>query len=194
MNPDQYMAAQMHMAALYTQAWAPAPAYGSFVRRLGALVIDCVIVLGAMFIGGFLVGLFGGVTAVDRLERLDSFGSGGTVLINLFMTLVMIGFNALGGTPGKRALGLRITNREGGLPGPALAAIRAWPWIVLTLCNAAMWMVVRQSGGEDVSPTMLQGLTVVAEAVWLIGCFFVLGTRYKQALHDKLAGTYVIRT
>jgi uncharacterized RDD family membrane protein YckC len=192
MSPDQYINQQMQMAAMYSQPYAAAPSYGSFFRRFGALIIDMIIVLVLFFIGGFMVGLVGGSDTVQTLEDADRFGSAGSILSNMIMTAMIIGFNAIGGTPGKRMLGLRITNQEGGLPGFALATIRAWPWIVVLLCNLAYWFAASGSDGADSS--LLEGVSVLAQVIWFIGCFFVLGTKYKQTLHDKLAGTYVIKS
>jgi uncharacterized RDD family membrane protein YckC len=193
MPPDQFIAAQMHMASMYTNAWvAPAPAYGSFLRRLGALLIDSVLAFVVLFIGILVVGLAGGENGFDRLDQLDTFGAGPATVMNLVFAAITIGFTALGGTPGKRMVGLRITNREGGVPGPALAAIRSWPWIAVALCNLGFWIASRGTEGADA--TLLESVSTIAQIVWFFGCFVVLGTRYKQALHDKLAGTYVIRT
>jgi uncharacterized RDD family membrane protein YckC len=193
MPPDQYIAAQMHMASVYTNAWvAPAPAYGSFLRRLGALFIDAIAVFVLFLIGGFMVGLLGGTDAVDNMSAADQFGTGGSIVSNLILLVFVVGFTAIGGTPGKRIVGLRITNKEGGLPGLAIATIRAWPWIAVVLCNLAYWLAARGANNPD--SFILEAASGLAQLVWFVGCFFVLGTKYKQALHDKLAGTYVIRT
>ena len=194
MTAQQYANPQYLQGAYVPVGAIAMPAYGSFFRRLGALTIDLVVVFFAFFLSGIMIGIAGGSDAAETLASLDEFGSGGTVVVNAALTAALVGFNALGGTPGKRMLGLRITNREGGLPGISLAIVRAWPWIALTLTNVAMYVAVQSSDSADVSSSLLERVTYLAQGIWLIGCFLALGTKYKQSLHDKLAGTYVIRS
>lgn len=192
MSADQYVAAQMQIASQFSHPYAAIPSYGTFWRRFGALAIDMIIAFVLLVMGGFLVALLGGERAIATLENADRFGSAGAILSNVVLVVVTVICNAMGGTPGKRVLGLRITNKDGGLPGFALAVIRAWPWIVVLLCNLAFFMVARNSSNPD--SALLGGVSLLAQVIWFIGCFFVLGTKYKQTLHDKLAGTYVIKS
>jgi uncharacterized RDD family membrane protein YckC len=194
MSPEQYMAMQMQAAAMYTQGYRPAPAYGSFWRRFAAYLIDLVLIFMLFFAVGIFVGIFGDPDALSGLTGDTVDGKPISVIANVLITVMIVGFTALGGTPGKRAVGLKITNAEGGLPGLALAVIRSWLWVVVALLNVVMWVVIRSADGESVDTGLLELVAMAVQLVWLVGCFFVLGTKYKQALHDKLAGTYVIRT
>ena len=46
----------------------------------------------------------------------------------------------------------------------------------------------------SITLSVLHGPSYIADFAWFFGCIAVIFTQHKQALHDKLAGTYVIRT
>lgn len=113
------------------------------------------------------------------------------------MILYGLGFTALGATPGKRLLGLRIVDREQRRPGLARSFVRnlipgfKWCWPILIFLLDPRF---------DYYLEVYQPLRFIVLLLFF-GPLFVLISElaaiaekpYRQVLHDKLAGTYVIR-
>jgi uncharacterized RDD family membrane protein YckC len=101
----------------------PAPAYGSFLRRVQAVLLDAVVVVAAVVI----------IFIASELTR-DSSSSGRLAVIALFAVLVLyepIMVARFGGTLGHRAMNLRVVDdRTGGNPGFLRALAR---FVVKTL-------------------------------------------------------------
>ncbi|HEX3653564.1 MAG TPA: RDD family protein [Rhizomicrobium sp.] len=84
----------------------PAVEFAGFWRRLGALLIDSII-----------LGVAGWIIATVFYEKLIEYGPNGRI-IGLPIALLYFAFLnsglAGGGTPGKRVLGIRVVTRDGG--------------------------------------------------------------------------------
>ncbi|HYE04897.1 MAG TPA: RDD family protein [Planctomycetota bacterium] len=118
------------------------------------------------------------------------------------------GFEAYGGTFGKRALGIRLTGADGSpmTVGRALArnvahlAAAGLVFIaVLQLFFSAQTVVVDVAGAEpsmsDASAMTLSAAMIATYALGaaqLVSCLVVPFTRRKQALHDLIAGTVCV--
>jgi len=101
----------------------PGPAYGSFLRRVQAVLLDAVVVVAAVVI----------IFIASELTR-DLSSSGRLAVIALFVVLVLyepIMVARFGGTLGHRAMNLRVVDdRTGGNPGFLRALVR---FVVKTL-------------------------------------------------------------
>lgn len=145
--------------------------YGGFWPRLGALMIDGLLITGAGdlfggFIGGFVGGFMAarGHTAQEIQDTVRSMRWGIMLLVWLGATVYFCTMNssAKRGTLGKMAMGLQVTDQQ----GRRISALRAL--------------------GRELAK-------VVSFCTLLIGFLMVGWTARKQGLHDKLAGTLVIR-
>lgn len=126
------------------RAWAVEFDYVGFLPRLGAQLVDFIVL--------FAVG-----TILDAIG-LNLYVQ---VLISHLYYVLLIGLR--GQTIGKQLLGIRVVNRNGDVPGIGRA-------------------MLREVIGKFVSGIVL-----------LLGYIWVLFDRRRQAWHDKIGGTYVIR-
>ena len=150
----------------------PSGPRANFGQRLGAYLLDFIIVFVPMII---LFGLLGGFEDVDDTSRLQPFGEGEDLLftlVGLGVTLAYYTFlegSPSGQTIGKKALSIRVISQETGGPisyGRALArnAVRAFPSYIPLIG----W-------------------------VWgLLDHLWMLWDRENQCLHDKAAQTLVV--
>lgn len=121
----------------------------------------------------------------------------------LFIQFALLaGFNIFmvvkyGGTPGKLILGVRIVNEQGGSPALKQALIRDCFFIV----NSFLAVIVSLNTRElaDISSSLAgwsplaSGLNAFLGWVIVIDCLFVAFTRRNRAVHDMMAGTYVVK-
>ena len=152
-------------ASGYGQPRRVAREYGGFWRRLAALLVDGLILL-----------LPGGALLVIGWAIVDvAFGQ-------LLLSLLSFGYaavlNGQGGTFGKRALGLRVVDRTGSPPGIEQGAVRAFLPIGLGILVSFVGSALLDS---------LVSLLVLVDHLWM------LWDERSQTLHDKMAGTYVVR-
>jgi uncharacterized RDD family membrane protein YckC len=167
----------------------PGVAFASFSQRLGALLID--LVVGIVIV--FALALVG----------LTQFGVGDdpgslqphwpTLLLNaLISSGYVIVLNGMGGTLGKRLMGLRVIDATGAAPGLQKAFVRSLVWLIPALLQLVSdWLVWETSDG---------GLYVLIDLVIIVISFFALydawsmrGHDLKQTIHDRMAGTYVVK-
>lgn len=168
-------------------------------QRVGAYIIDALItgVLSGIFGGYFLlkalqpwIDAFSDAVrandpeALNRLSAdLSTYMTGGNFLAFVAITMVIglayhVGFvTKKGATPGKMALGISVRERERPGPPPVLVAMRRYALIlalnVFSLVPGAIGFLLSMIG--------------IADYLW------PLWDPRKQALHDKIAGTNVVR-
>ena len=158
-------------AAVLVPASAGAPAlYAGFWRRLGAFLIDGIII--GIVMTPFGLGLWGTIAGIAQVSHDSPEALAAIVAASMFVWLMRILvtwlYGALfesspwQGTPGKKALGLRVTDLEGRRISFARATGR----------SIGKWL----SG-----------------AILCVGYIMVAFTTKKQGLHDLLAGTVVRR-
>ncbi len=166
-----------------------------FGKRLGAFLLDCVIVWAAAYLlGGTIGGLFGGtlgamVGNVGGGDPAAAAVTGGAMAAMLGMiaaaaVLAIIYFlleGFTGYTLGKLLLGIRIASADGTQAPVSQLLMRYALKNINYLC-----IVLAAVVGLRVLATVgnLLGLAI------FIGCFFVLGAS-RQALHDMIAKTAV---
>ncbi|MEW5935112.1 MAG: RDD family protein [Bacillota bacterium] len=126
--------------------------YAGFGRRLGAAVLD-----------GLIVGV-----AVNLLTLLAPDSDVALVLVNLGSVMYYVLFTGLRGqTPGKMALGIRVVGPDGGPPGAVRGFVREVIgkfFSALVLCVGYLWMLwdpKRQCWHDKLAGTVV----VRAEAV-----------------------------
>jgi uncharacterized RDD family membrane protein YckC len=139
---------------------APATLYAGFWARWAAAFLDGIILLIAQFIVGFVIGLVmarsgQGSTAIEAVARIVG------TLMNWFYYAIFES-SALQATLGKKALGIAVTDMNGGRISFGRATGRYFAKILSAL-------------------------------ILFVGFIMAGFTARKQALHDMIAGTLVIR-
>ena len=114
---------------------------------------------------------------IKPLDPLASFA-----LMALYM-LYYAGFEsaAMMASPGKRVVGLRVTDLYGKQLSLGRALFRAWPWWIGAVAGLIDGLIGRQS------------LSFVALLLFLVACIAVAFTARKQGIHDIFAGCLVTK-
>lgn len=173
--------------------------YAGFWPRLGALLLDMVIMLplSAMAFWGS-----------QRYRLFDLYSLVPNTLFGLFYSVYLV--RRFGGTPGKLIVGVRICKVNGEPVGYREAILRYFPEFVLgllmsiALLTSAFHMsdteyhtlsfMERAKRMVELAPPWFKPLQIV-QNIWVWGELIVLLTnRKRRALHDFIAGTIVIRT
>jgi len=167
-----------------------------FGMRLGAWLIDCVIVgilafLGGSTIGGMLGAGAGAAMGAGDTDATKSMAMGGMIgaVIGIVIAAAVIGlvYNLIEGftgwTFGKLALGIQVGNQDGTKAGVGQLleryALKNCSYILTILAVVTGIGILKTIGN-------LGGLAI------FIGCFFVLAGA-KQAFHDMIAKTAVYK-
>lgn len=194
-------------AALATNDLAPPSAisaldgaveYGSFLRRLGALLLDFLIlspVLAITYVG----------IQYSKMFYAWYFIPGN--LLSLFYWVWLV--QKYGGTPGKRILGMRIALVDGGKVTLNAALLRYSVLGIMTVIQQYALLVGTRNISDEAYYSMgyLEKSLAMANAapsyypwlgrlsaVWMLAVgVSILCTNRRRALHDFIAGTVVIR-
>jgi uncharacterized RDD family membrane protein YckC len=178
-------------------AWAPpvqtpgVPVFASFGRRFGALLIDgiglgivALVIAAAINLPGTAVQT---TTASGQTSSVMVTNSGwSSVLMAVLSAAYAIGlWVSSGATLGQRALGLHVYGAEG--PRPLTVDRAAIRWFLLF---GVLYLV----GAIVVAAPDAAGVVGLVQLVWVI---VLAVTTYqsptKQGLHDKYAGSLVVR-
>lgn len=170
--------------------------YAGFWRRFVACYILDAIFVTLLVLPGYIVAA---TSSTFRTNNHDDSWGPWFALMNTYgiPLLYHTFFTVRGGTPGYRILGLRVTGYRGQPPNLVAAVLRQFP-IAITLTISAIvqfGMTVNESWRDSNNlglGFLLLGISGLAAVVWFFGCFTVIGDPHKQALHDKVANTYVI--
>jgi uncharacterized RDD family membrane protein YckC len=144
-----------------------APTYAGFWVRFGAILIDTVVIgLGAVILG-IISGIVVALVSPDALDNpaSDWFG----ILANLGQSIVSVAYYVFMHSSSKQA----------------------------TLGKMALGLKVTDLDGEriGVGKSFLRMIgTIVSAVLLMIGYLMVAFTERKQGLHDKIAGTLVVRS
>lgn len=172
-----------------------------FGKRLGALVLDCIIVSVLSWLGaGTIAGIFGGAAATAASAAASGMAGvdttavsaavvGGVLaaMVGFFISLAVIGTvyflieGFTGFTLGKLILGIRIANADGTAAGVPTLLGR----YLLKNCNYVLTLLSFATGVHA-----LATLGNVGGLIIFVGCFFVLGSA-RQAFHDMIMKTAV---
>lgn len=172
--------------------------YASFWQRLGAYLLDVLILIPLMALhiwGGEQSRLFGAYYFIPG------------VIFGLWFHAYLV--KRYGGTPGKLIVGIKISKLEGGPVGYREAVLR---YSVLFVLGTISQVVLIQTtlGMSDIeyfaldwqeralriqelAPNWLGWITLLTN-IWIWGEFIVMMTNKKRrAIHDFIAGTVVVR-
>jgi uncharacterized RDD family membrane protein YckC len=169
-----------------------------FGPRLGALLIDCVLVgVLVAVLGGFIGGMFGAaaggagaaISTGSGSDAQSAAAMGGMIgaLAGMLIAAAVLGLayflieGFTGYTLGKLLLGMRIANADG-TQAPVSKLLARWAVknnnFILTMLSVATGV------------SFLKTLGSLGGLVFFIGCFLALGAS-KQALHDRICDTAV---
>jgi len=156
------------------------PLYANFWTRLGAFVID-LIILG---IGGTILG----TVFRDHFVQLGEQG----LLIGFFISWVYFGLlnsKLTGGqTPGKMALNIRVKDANGDLLPPEKTFARALIYTFPLFLINYSFGIPESSLFFDIKTLLIVGLLL------FIPIHMLINKPAFQAIHDLLSGTWVLRT
>jgi uncharacterized RDD family membrane protein YckC len=180
--------------------------YGSYLRRAGALLLDMLFFVPA----GALAALAGTTPTAFAATR-------GLACVLLWCLLNVFLVQRYGGSPGKLALGLRIVRADGTAVGYREALLRnSVVLLFLVLYFATLYLGFAQipqaewdgyprgalgadsaglRRGIELAPAWMQ-LLIILGRFWGLadfGTWVFNAKRRRQALHDFLAGTVVLR-
>lgn len=109
--------------------------------------------------------------------------------------------NSLGVSVGKLVLGIRVVNREAGRPGIGAGLVRSAFTIFVPLAVVVSFLVMAESARsyqdthDDASFILVWWFlfSPLLAGVWAVESMVALLDDNRQALHDKLADTFVVR-
>ena len=165
-----------------------------FGKRLGAFLIDCVLVWVVAFFGGSTIGGMLGLGAgaamssgdADAMKGMAMAGAIGAVA-GVIIAVAVVGTvyflieGFTGWTLGKLILGIQIGNQDGTRAGTGQLLAR----YALKNCNLILTILAAFT-----HLSLLKTIGSLGGLAIFIGCFFVLGSA-RQAFHDMIAKTAV---
>jgi uncharacterized RDD family membrane protein YckC len=174
----------MSLSRITFEESAPSP-YAGFWRRLGASVVDTLILLPGLFV---LAWMFWPPSYVGANQF--QFSAGFYVLGGLMIAGYRVGFESslYQATLGKQALGIMVTDLGGHLITPKTALIRNWTWWAGSLLEIIdiLFGATAAFGGA--------GFFGFFGAIAItVSCVMVAFTERKQGAHDIMAGCLVVR-
>jgi uncharacterized RDD family membrane protein YckC len=141
----------------------PAPVeYAGFWRRLGAWFIDQLVLGAGAFVLGFIVGFAVGLSGRDDIPDALYYALNIVYVIGYYLYFALMESSSWQATVGKNALGIQVTDLNGG----------------------------RVSFGRALGRTLAK---IISTLILLIGFIMAAFTERKQALHDMIAGTLVVK-
>lgn len=135
--------------------------YAGFWPRLGALLIDQILLSVAAFIVGFVIGFIIGISGGDITTGAE-WTINVIVLVGYYLYYAIMESSPAQATVGKQALGIQVTDLEGN--------------------RISFWRALGRSLAKIVSVLTL-----------FIGYIIAGFTAKKQALHDMIASTLVVK-
>ena len=198
-NP--YAAPQAPVIADLPENFSADPAtfeYGGFWRRVGAMVLDSLILSPLVIL---LLVLLNYTRNAYLYYALPS------VVINLFFYVWVV--RRFGGTPGKRILSLRIAMTDGSPVTVRAATLRYLPMLLLHVLSLAALVQATYSFGAGfeslsyvekmvsisrLAPAWNNFVTGALYVWWIASAITLAANQRKRAIHDFIAGTVVVRT
>jgi len=124
-----------------------------------------------------------------------------TVIVSIVMISALFGigyFTILdgnyGATLGKRILNLRVVNADGKTAGVVRAFSRSiYFWIIAVSSYFTLGFTMGSSFGSPGPYEWVGAILYLADLVLLLGYLMIAFDQKKQGLHDKIAGTYVVK-
>jgi uncharacterized RDD family membrane protein YckC len=168
--------------------------YAGFWRRLGALLLDC----------GILIPTFGLEYWGSHYRSYYAYAFLPNLLFSLYYNVYLV--RRLGGTPGKWLAGLKICKPDGSNIGYREATLRFLPELLtsLPLSIGMVFAALNMTDFEYSSlsgfdrlfhmpvPFWYQSVTIVGLVWFLSELLVMMNNKRRRALHDFIAGTVVI--
>jgi uncharacterized RDD family membrane protein YckC len=175
-------------------------AYASFWRRAVAYVLDSIMLMVVIVLVELILHATTGIQLYDKRSSPNGFSisfRGPPVYVP--MLIYFIWMNGRGATLGKMMLGIRVTNRDGGVPGIRRGALRSIVLIIAVGIQdffALLADILGGIGGWDwafVTAGVGLGLGLLFGFLQLADWLSMIWHPNKQTFHDQIGGTYVIR-
>jgi len=172
--------------------------YGGFWRRVGAAILDGLIMIPMGMLLFFLM---------YQTSRAYLYWALPSVLVSLFYYVYLV--QRFGGTPGKRIIGMRITMTDGSPVTTKAAVMRYAPLFVLQLLSLlsailaarepvegyeSLGFLEKMQALQQGAPGWNVAITALTYIWWLGTIITLLANSRKRAAHDFIAGTVVLRT
>lgn len=183
------------MSNVHVHMPSGAKPYGGFWRRVVAAIIDSVILMIPLWLFASMAGLsILSLLSMDAEMMVEDPDAMVALFSETFLVwgaaaavihlLYRVGFEASGlqATPGKMAMSLRVTDREGEPLSIGATIFRTWPWWAPSAFMAL-------DGLLGTMGMMSNGIGLAALISWLIVAF----TAQKQGVHDMMAGALVVK-
>lgn len=172
--------------------------YGGFWRRVGAAILDALIMMPMGILLFFLM---------YTSSRAYLYYALPSTLVSLFYYVYLV--RRFGGTPGKRIIGMRITMADGS-PVTTNAALKRYaPFLVLQVLSIiamiqatfvpvegyeSMNFIEKMQTLQRSAPGWNGLLTAITYIWWIATLITLVANPRKRAAHDFIAGTVVLRT
>ncbi|HQY30776.1 MAG TPA: RDD family protein [Thermomicrobiales bacterium] len=179
-------------------SYRPIYSYASFWRRFVAACILDPIIVGlcwlVLWIAVVVLTSVGPATTPRTVDWSDWLHD---LVLYGFPFLYHVYGTTTGGTPGFRMLGLQVTLANGSKPDARASLIRQWAAAVGVAGQFLMLLIADLNNstctGSSFIGILWIGIIVIgANLVWFFGCFVKIDDPHRQALDDRMAGTYVI--
>lgn len=169
----------------------PAPAqqsasagYPSFWRRLGALIIDGIILaIGGAVLGALLISTLGAGLGILCMALASS-------------AYYVVMHGQFGATVGKMALGMQVKKLDGSPIDMTIAAIRYSPFFIFAVLAALTAPATSGVPAAEVAaaaPSAMAGFVGMAQFLFIIASWIVLLTnKQNRTIHDFLGNTVVV--
>jgi uncharacterized RDD family membrane protein YckC len=173
--------------------------YSGMLRRSLAFLIDCAVVYGI-----WTSIRRPGIDFV-REQFPETLGNYRFNVVGLFVAVITFGLyqvlsNTLGVSVGKYLMGIRVVNREGERPGAGGGLVRSVFSILVPVAVIASFLILAQSARDyerthdDASFVLLWWFLFapLVAGIWAVESLVAFIDENRQALHDKLADTFVV--
>lgn len=187
------------MTSLVLPSTDTTAAPASLGNRLAAYLIDWLVtfILGCVFISaaGLLLLVASDMGRTDPPDRvLYAALLVAAMVVPVWTVVTLVGWSWQGQSVGKLAMNLRIVNRSGATPGLGRALVRLLVYVVEhvallagPLAGAASWWL-----GSRELPALVLVAPAATLVVPVVSLILLLKDRERRALHDRVAGTWVI--
>jgi len=172
--------------------------YGGFWRRVGAQLLDGIILIPMILLLYFLI---------YKTSRAYLYYALPSLAVQFFYYVYLV--RRFGGTPGKRITSMRITMTDGAPVTMKAAVVRYLPYLVLQALTMlatviatsapvdgydAMSFIEKMQRPQRYMPGWGMVVAWITYAWILVEAITLVANQRKRAAHDFIAGTVVLRT
>lgn len=161
-------------------------------NRAVAFAADALLLSAATFLGAALLSVVAGPAVAVDLNARERVSADQALLLTDVLLAAAISavyfvaaWRSLGGSPGQRLLGIRLGNRDGSRLGLGRASLR---WLLLAGPFPVVGLAALAVGGLGIVL-----VDVLALSWYVLLLVSVVRSATKQGLHDRLAGSIVVK-